>query len=317
MFAIPSGIIEKLELGENEMNILPVVGMGGLRILQANFTKRASVHTGKFDSMVHFGAFFNGSAAVISFFYLLGAGFSGLNTLCVLCAFLIGAGFLAEQFTNILALRRAPLVLCNLCALGGGTVLASIAGIFFFEEPMSLLQWVGVVMFFVAVFLLSPKPEKKENAPKASVWILFPILAANTIINGLLLILIKYYADFSENTNSILFTFFCYVFAAIMFGAIALGLRTRPAFAERKGKVFPKPLYINGGALGLICASICSLQTTLSTIIPIVILNTVPSVISVIGCAVIDAIFFKTKLTWRNILGVICGIACAILIVKL
>ncbi len=299
------------------MNILPVLGVGGLRILQANLNKQASNHTGKTDSFIHFGMYCNAVAAVVSFAYLLTVGFKGMGLFCLLCAFLNGAGFLIEQFTTILAMRRAPLVLCNLCALGGGTVLSSVAGIFFFDEPMELLQWVGVAMFFAAVFLLSPRPQKKQAEGKGSFWSLLLILTVNTVINGLLLIIIKYYSFVENGGNSALFSFFSYVTAAVLFAVCTLCIRMRPAFAQRKGSVFAKPLYLYGGVLGAVCATLCYLLTALSATIPVVILNTIPSVISVVGCAVVGVVFFKEKITLRWLFGVVCGIACAVLIVKM
>jgi len=49
--------------------------------------------------------------------------------------------------------------------------------------------------------------------------------------------------------------------------------------------------------------------------VPVVILNTVPSAISIIGCLLVGALVFKEKITARNAVGVALGILSVVLIV--
>ena len=279
------------------MKILPVLGLSGLRVVQSTFNKKASAYTDTLDRNLRFGAFFELAAAVFSLAYLLFAGTNGFTLTTLICAVITGCGFATELLTALAALRKAPLVLCTLCSLGG-IIIPAVAGIFFFDEPMTWLQWVGVVLFFVAAVLLSPST--KADAPvkfgKA-----IPILVINFIVNGGLSTMSKYYAVRVENGNAAVFACWSYAVAALVFGALAL-LRRKKA-VELNTQPLPKRAYLFGIILGVTCASIVYLNTVLSRSIPIVILNTVPNALCIAGSLFIGCWLFKEKFTPIRLIG--------------
>lgn len=280
------------------MKILPVLGMSGLRIVQSTFNKKASAYTDTLDRNLRFGAYFEAAAAVFSLFYLLFAGTNGFTVPTLICAAITGCGFLAELLTALSALRSAPMVLCILCSLGGGIIVPSIIGIFFFDEPMTWLQWIGVALFFVAAVLLSPstKSESKVKFGKA-----IPILVANFIINGGLSTLGKYYAVRIEDGNAAVYACWSYAVAALMFAVLALCRRKKAA--ELNTQPLPARAYLFGTILGATCASIVYLSTVLARTIPIVILNTVPNALCIAGSLFIGAWLFKEKITPIRLVG--------------
>ena len=77
-----------------------------------------------------------------------------------------------------------------------------------------------------------------------------------------------------------------------------------------------RPLSLYGVLLGATCASIVYLTTTLSRTVTVVVLNTVPSVISIVGCLLLGAVLFREKITVRNLCGVILGALSVVLIVS-
>ena len=139
------------------MDILLVFIMGAFRVAQSTINKKVSNYTVDFNQKLCFGVLFESVAAIFSFAYLFVTGFYGFDVSTLFFSFLTGIGFLAELLTSFGALNRAPLGLCVICSLGGSIVLPAVLGIFLFNESLSLLQWVGVILFWFAAWLMTPK----------------------------------------------------------------------------------------------------------------------------------------------------------------
>lgn len=285
------------------MKLLPVFGIGILRIVQSSANKKVSTYTNTFEHTLRFGVLFETAAAILSLAYLSVAGVGGATISTMICAALTGFGFLCELLTALEALRRAPLVLCSLCSLGGGIILPSIVGIYFFNEPLTLLQWFGVLLFFVSAWLLSPRSEQTNTfSLKTSL----PFLLSNFLINGALALIGKYYAVRVPNNNPALFSCWSYATAAVLFGLFLL-LKT-PKKAASSTTRFPKKVYLFSILLGATCATIVFSSTLLSRTVSIVILNTVPNAICIVGSLLVGFFLFREKITPIRMVGAVLSI---------
>lgn len=282
--------------------------VGVLRILQANCNKLTSRYLRSTVLFLKYGALFECMAAVFSALYVCLTGFYGFGAVTVVCAFLSAVCYVTELTTSLEALKTTPLVLCNMCAMGGGIILASIAGIVLFDEPMTLLQWLGVAVFFAAVWCLSPVQGTGTKKMTAKSWLL---LVVNFLINGAAGILSKYFTVRVENGNAALYSCFTYAISSLLFLGLLALYAVRKTPEKERGQdtkaALPRPLCLYGILLGAVCASLVYLITTLSRTVTVVVLNTVPSVISIIGCLLLGALFFREKITVRNLCGVVCG----------
>lgn len=288
------------------MDIFPILGIGLLRIVQTSLNKETSRHTTTLRRKLCFGIFFEAMAAIFSLVYLFVAGFGGLSWMTLLCATITGAGFLADLLTGQVALQSAPLVLFTLSALGGSVILPLIAGIFFFEEPMSLIRWLGVAIYFVAAWLLSAQGGGGESfRPRQAL----PILCVNFLINGALGIVGKYFAVAVKDGNAALFSCLSYASAAFFFGLVLLGKRGDRREHE---EVLPGRVYGFGVVLGAVCATIVYSSTVLARIVTIAVLNIVPNVVCIVGSLLVGCLLYREKLTKRRMLGAILGIAAAV-----
>lgn len=295
------------------MKLLPIFFVGLLRIVQSALNKKSSAFTDTLERNLKFGTFFEFAAAFFSLLYLFVAGLSGINLPTLVCVVLTGAGFLLELLTALAAMRLAPITLCSFCALGGGIIIPAIVGIFFFNEPMTLVQWGGVVLFFVAAYLLSPSDKSKVNFDFKKTVI---ILLLNFLINGSLGVISKYFALFVKDNNAALYSFGSYAVAGILFGLFLL-YRRRGGAVQSEGNVpLPQSAYILGAILGATCATIVYIATTLSRTVPVVILNTVPNAICIAGSLVVGCIVFKEKLTVVRVIGAVLSIASTILVIS-
>ncbi len=300
------------------MNLTPIFGVGALRIAQSTINKNTSKHMKSTETYYQYGLYFESFAAIFSLIYFLIIDRSGFNLATLICSAITGLCFFLELITSLKALLIAPLPLCTLCAFGGGIVLPAICGIFFFSEPLSIYQWIGTVLFFVAVyFLMYESTEKTKIKIDALI-----VLLANFVINGMLGVLGKYFAINIKNGNAALYSCLSYACASVIF-AIAVVFTYKNVIVEEKCKIlnpfntFKKPLYIYGIVLGAVCATIVFSTTLLSRTVPIIILNVIPTTISIIGSLFIGLWFFKEKITIPKVVGIILSIVSTLAIIAL
>ncbi len=291
------------------MDLFLVFGIGLLRIAQSAMNKKTSAYTDTLMRNLKFGAMFELAAAFFSAAYLLIAGVDGIDLLLVICSVVTGVGFVAELFTALAAMRKAPLVLCSLCALGGAIVIPSIIGIFLFDEPLSVSQWIGVILFFIAAYLLSPKPETRSETSFVKA---VPILATNFLINGFLGTVGKYYAVKAINPNPALYSCWSYATATLIFVILLVAFR-RSQQTEKES--VPKSIVTFAVALGATCASIIFLNTYLSRFIPIVVVSTVPNAVCIAGSLFAGYLLFKEKITPIRLIGALVSIAATALVI--
>ena len=285
------------------MDLLLVFVKGAFRVAQSTINKKVSNYTVNFDQKLYFGVLFETAAAIFSFFYLFLTNFNGFGVPTLFFSFLTGIGFLFELLTSFGALNRAPIGLCIICSLGGSIVFPAVLGIFLFHESLSLLQWIGVMLFLFAAWLMTPKNSDKSSFVLKSA---LPYLVSNFFINGTLSIISKYYAVYVDNANPALFSCCSYAIAAVSFLCIFFfkSRKSKPSVVQE----FPKKIYGYSGILGAVCSTIVFLSVFLAKTVPIVILNTVPSAICIVGSSFIGLFIFKEKITKDNIFGTLLSV---------
>lgn len=300
-----------------------VLILGALRIMQTLCNKKTSVFLESKDIFFRYGMLFEFSSAIFGLVYLGFVGFYGLNLKTVIVSLITAISYVTELITALQALKGAPIVLCNMCSLGGGIILTSIAGIFFFDESMTVNRWLGVILFFFGAFCISAEKKGKKATEKITMKTLI-ILVLNFLINGIASILSKYFAVYVEGGNIAIYTVITYLFASLLFALLFFILRVRTlkslSFPDKRQEEhlqpFPMKLFVYAGILGVTCSSIVYLSTFLAKTVSLVVLNTVPSAISIIGCLIVGALLYKEKITTRKCIGIISGILSALMIMS-
>ena len=136
------------------------------------------------------------------------------------------------------------------------------------------------------------------------------VLLINFLVNGACGFIGKYFAVKIPSGNVAMFSFLSYAFASVFFGLILL-IQFYQSKCEAKAKTqelrapFPKPLYLWGIAVGAVCSTIVYFSTVVSRTVPIVILNTVPNAMCMIGSLIIGVCLFHEKLTLKKCLGIL------------
>ena len=82
----------------------------------------------------------------------------------------------------------------------------------------------------------------------------------------------------------------------------------------RRPQLLSKKLYLFGALLAAAIFTINLLVTVLARTVESVVLFTVSSAMSIIITSVVGAVFFKEKLTLRNIFGIVLGIGAVLII---
>ena len=137
------------------------------------------------------------------------------------------------------------------------------------------------------------------------------MLILNLLANGAVMVVQKLFALKVPDGNVSLFSFLSFgLNAAILFAVFCvLSIKDR-----RRPQLLSKKLYLFGALLAAAIFTINLLVTVLARTVESVVLFTVSSAMSIIITSVVGAVFFKEKLTLRNIFGTVLEIGAVLII---
>lgn len=304
--------------------------IAAMRIIQKLCSKIASNHVNGGSVFFRYGAYYHAAAALFSLITLTIVGFFGFNVPTLLSAFLSALLFAVDLFTGLEAMKGASLTVCTMFGLGG-LVISCVFSIFMFDEPMSIAQAAGLVLFFVGAYLLTPQSKSSDDAEaQASLssrisprtWIM---LIVNLLANGFIMLVQKYFSVKVKDGNVAMFSFLTFALDALILLLCALTV----ALGKRRNKDADKSsdgggmkaifglsgqLIVCGALLAFALFVINLVVTELGKTVPAVILFPVSSAISIGLSVIIGQIAFKEKMTLRNFIGLVIGLAGIIVI---
>ena len=324
--------------------VLSFVAIAAMRVVQTVCGKKVSDSVSGGQMFFRYGAFYQFIAAAFSLITLAVTGFYGFNLPTVLCALVSAVLFAVDLFTSIEVLKGCSLTVATMFGLGG-LIISCVLSIFFFNEPMSVFQAIGLALFFVGVYLLTP--EKAEKGKKISLRT-YILLFINLIVNGFVMVAQKYFGllgegkltfmDYAKTEYSVaMHSFLTFILDALMMAVCAIvlyfkeksavkeaaaaesaaaeGICAQGAAQKEASKEVEKDFFglkkvhlICGTLLALAVFIINYLVTELGKTVPSVILFPVSSAISIGLSAVIGWLMYKEKLTARNFIGLFIGL---------
>ncbi len=283
-----------------------------MRVVQQVCNKKVSVEVNDSKTFFRYGGYYQLCSAIFSLIYLCFVGFYGFDGATLLCAFLTALLFALDLFSNLQAIKGAPLVVCNMFSISGLFV-PCVLGIFLFDEPMGFLQWIGLGLFVFSIYFLtaSNDQEKKSFSVKTVCMLLL-----NFFANGLVMVVQKYFALKVPDGNVALYSALTFALNAfILYACMGVVLikncrneKKKEGKDEKRIKPLPKSLLLYGGLLAIAIFSINLIVTTLAKSVPSVILFTVSSALSVGISCLVGTVAFKEKLKVKNIVGLLLGI---------
>lgn len=140
------------------------------------------------------------------------------------------------------------------------------------------------------------------------------MLVLSFIVNGLVMLVQKYFALLVPDRNEATFSFLTFAINAVILyaGMLLIGLKKKKSQSDREERIIqikklPKPLLVCGAVLAVALFTINLLVTVMASEIESVVLFTVSSALSIVITALVGALIFKEKLTAKNYIGLVLG----------
>lgn len=233
------------------------------------------------------------------------------DPLTLLFALLMAVSLAVNTFSGLWALKSGTMVLSSLFGTAGLFV-PCIAGVFLFDERISLMQVVGLVIFIVAAYQLigcSREIYKKFSA-KTLVLLLVSMLS-----NGAVMLAQKMFSFYVEGGNAGAFNFYGFFLSAVLSLAGFLLFRGRAVHQAKAVEThIPAKIVLFGLGLSAAVFVISQASTVAAATIPSVVLFPVSDGGGMIICALVSAFVYGEKLTKKSVIGLILGFLSLIII---
>ena len=280
------------------------------RVVQAIFSKRSSNEVDNIVLTVKYTAYKCAVSAGFGLILLL-TDISNIrfDLPTVSIAALSGVSLFFSTFFSIYGMKSGTVSLVSMFGTAG-LLVPIIAGVFLFDQPVSLMQGIGTAIFFVSAWLLI---KNSKNTYSRFNFKTFLLLIGSMLANGTTMLAQQMYTHYVPNGRISLFSF-------LSFGIVAAaGLPTALVMGKTekyKGENIKlgKTLYICGIALAAAVFVINQFATTLTALLPPVFLFTFINGGGTIISTLVAAVMYKEKLSVYSILGVIIGIGSMIMI---
>lgn len=204
-----------------------------------------------------------------------------------------------------------------------GFVIPVLFGIVYYKESFNALHVIGIILILTSFVFSVEKTQKKINAK----WLCFAL--GGTVFSGLVGVIQKLFATQSTPYSLDLFlsaAFFCIIVvsAIVFFACTRFTPAQKPknksiaeenaALQSQKRKSVLFPSFVFTSALGVVMGGINKLNTYLAGILPSVVIFPATNGGVIVVSAVFSAIFFKEKLSKKQILSIIVGFIAILLI---
>lgn len=280
------------------------------QVIQAIFSKLSSKETENIVQTVKYTAYQYTVSALLGLVLLL-TDISGIkiDLPTIAIALLSGISLFFSTFFTIYGMKSGTVSLVSMFSTAG-LLVPIIAGAFMFKQPVSLVQWVGIVLFFLSAWLLIKSSENTYNGFNFKTFLL---LIGAMLSNGLTMLAQQMYTHYVPGGNISLFSFLSFG-AVTIFGVPAALSMGRSEKNTDLDKNLSKTLYICGFALAVAVFVINQFATSLTALLPPVFLFTFINGGGTIISTLVAAVMYKEKLSLYSILGVIIGLSSMIII---
>lgn len=252
-----------------------------------------------------------GVCAVLLFLVDATAGVAFLPEIAFYAVF-SGIGLAVACCCSLYALTAGTVVLDSLFATAG-LLVPSVAGIFLFDEPLSLWQWLFVGVFMVGAYLLvgGSRAVYGKFSGKTLLALILSLLA-----NGLTMLMQTAFSRNVPGGSVSLFSVLSFAAGVVLLGAVlpVMCLRNRRATVET-GKM-PKKALLFAFFLGVIVFVINQLATVSAGMISPVILFAFINGGATLISALVGRIVFKERFTVSGAIGLALGVV-ALIFIKL
>lgn len=240
---------------------------------------------------------------------LISREFYKIDPTTVLLASVSGVMLVITSVCSLYAIKNGTMALSSMFGTAG-LLVPCIAGIFMYNEIMSVMQWVGVALFLASSCLLIGA-SKKLNANFSPKTIL--LLIGSLLSNGVTMMLQTMFSRNVEGGSVTAFSFLSFGIPALVLLVIMGGFKMRAP--EECHEKLQKKLIILAVISAAALFVVNQLATMAAGMVQPVILFTFINGGNTIIAAVMAAVLFGEKFTVKSVLGVLIGVG-ALIIVK-
>lgn len=284
------------------------------RVVQAIFNKRSSIEVKNIPMLIGYTSYKMSISAVLAFGLLLIAG-NGIKIdfLTFVIGTFSGLSLFLSTFFGVYAMKSGTVSLNSMFGTAGMLV-PLFAGIFLFGQPISIMQWVGVGIFFVSAFLLVKNSKQTYSNFSFKTMLL---LIGSLFANGFTMFAQQLFTAYVPTGDVSAFSFVSFAVLALLGGIVfaVLSIKNNKKSAKEKESLkFTPILFVCGVALAVSVFVINQLATMSTLLVSPIILFTFINGGGTIISTVVAAILYKEKLTLNTILGVIIGVVSLVII---
>jgi len=251
---------------------------------------------------------FNGIIFAAAALCFLPFGISSLTPLSAVYGIFLGLGSICFQLCYVQAMATGPVSL-TVMLINFSLLIPTVASVFLFDEPMTLLNFVGILLILIS-FTVTVRPESGKRINLK--WVIFVMLT--TFTNGALSILQKYFSHSPDAGHTAGFVLSAYMVAAV--GSVVLLF---PYMRKSYSGVRPactRRMLLFGIPAGIVLGVFQQLYTnSIGAISGVLLFPLMNSMIAIIS-TLFGMVVLRENLTKRQALGCIIGIA-AIVIMSL
>lgn len=279
------------------------------RFAQHLFTKRTSNQIEGLKCFFKYGAFRNILSGLLGLLLILitGAGLSAdLPTLLI--SLFSGLMIAASTGFELVVLKSGTVALSSLFGTAG-LLIPCVAGIFLFDKPMSVGQFIGLFLFFVAAYFLISSSSKIYNGFSFKTFLL---LLGVMLSNGFTMLAQQMFASYIPNGNVSVFSFLSFSTVGVI---MLLASFFIPQSKKNSESSRLTPQLLGFGAILSVAVFIINQLATMAaaTISPVILFTFINGGSTIIG-AIVAAAVFKEKLTVKSVVGILLGIISLVVI---
>jgi len=292
------------------MVIFLIVSIICMRVLQSLFNKRACLALpAGISNYILYITISQGMAAGFALITIFMSGdFGGFDATTILIATCSGIFLALNYYVGIKSLQGGPIVLSSLFGTAG-LIVPCILGAIFFNETLSFPQILCIFAFLVAAVLLVDSSKKIFDGFSTKTLV---FLILNLISNGMVMFSQKLFGMCRPDGNVALFSFLTFLIPTV-FQAISLPFIHKKQPSSEKLS-FPKKLAYYALILAFAVFVVNQFVTLLTPKLSSAVLFTSVNGSATIISAIVGAIAYKEKITWKSALGILIGIVALICI---
>ena len=228
--------------------------------------------------------------------------FKQIDLMTVLLASFSGIMLVVTSFCGIYAIKSGSMALSSIFGTAG-LIVPCVAGIFLFDEKMSIMQWVGIAMFLASSVLLIGATKKTNS--KFSLKTVF-LLIGSLVGNGITMLMQTVFSRTVENGSVSAFSFLSFSIPTVALLVVMGGCKIK-APEESKPRL-PKKLMIVIIASSAALFVVNQFATMATGLVSPAILFTFINGGNTVIAAIMGAALFKEKLTVKSIIGITLGL---------